>query len=109
VFADDTANPFDAIVAAQPKDVRLVMVGGSVLYGDDLLVAAGPTAPGCEAIDVCGNHKFLCAATTDTANKLNQTSTDIAAALSQALTDADAQTPDDGFNFSPLSPLFTCP
>jgi len=80
-----------------------------VLYGDDALAAAGPTAPGCETIDICGTSKFLCAATATAANKLDQTYAQIEAALGQALTDADAQTPGDGFNFAPLTPLVTCP
>jgi 5-methylthioadenosine/S-adenosylhomocysteine deaminase len=107
VFAGDITQPFDAIVAARPKDVRLVMVGGTVLYGDATLAAAGPAAPGCEAVDICGGAKFLCTATASTASKLNQTSTDIHDALSQALTDADAQTP-DGYDFAPLAPLVNC-
>lgn len=108
VFAGDVTHPFDAIVAARPHDVRLVMVGGTVLYGDATLAAAGPVAPGCEAVDVCDGAKFLCTATTSTASKLNQTSTEIHDALSQALVDADAQTPADGYDFAPLAPLVSC-
>ena len=108
VFAGDVTKPYDAIVAAHPKAVRLVMVGGVVLYGDRVLQAAGPALPGCETLDICGAPKFLCAATSDPANKLGQTSAQIEAALGQALTDADALTP-DGFNFSPLTPLVKCP
>ena len=85
------------------------MVGGTVLYGDLALVAAGPALPVCETIDICGSPKFLCIATTDTANKLNQTYSQIKAALEQALLDADAQTPSDGWSFAPLPPLVTCP
>ena len=84
------------------------MVDGLVLYGDDALAAVGPAAPGCEAIDICGTPKFLCVATTDATNKLDQTYAQIEAALVQALADADTQTPDDGYTFSPLTPLVTC-
>ena len=109
VFAGDTAQPYDAVLAATPKDVELVMVGGTVLYGDAALVAAGPAQPPCEALDVCGSSKFLCLAQTTTTSKLNQTWADIKSALEQALTDADAQTPNDGWNFAPLPPLYKCP
>jgi hypothetical protein len=108
VFAGDRAAPYDAIVAARPKQVRLVMVGGVVLYGDAVLQAAGPVAPGCEPIDICGAAKFLCVATSATANKLDQTYAQIHAALDQALADADAQTAGDGFDFTPVAPLVRC-
>ncbi|HEY4244708.1 MAG TPA: amidohydrolase family protein [Kofleriaceae bacterium] len=109
VFAGDRAHPYDAIIAAHPSDVRLVMVGGVPLYGDAVLGAAGPAVPGCEALDVCGNAKFLCVATDSTASKLDQTLGDITTAISDALTLADTLTPDDGYNFSPIAPLFACP
>jgi hypothetical protein len=40
--------------------------------------------------------------------QLDQTYAQIQAAISQRLADADAQTPTDGFNFAPLTPLVTC-
>jgi hypothetical protein len=108
VFAGDPAHPYDAVLAARPREVRLVMVDGVVRYGDAALAAVGPATPACEALDVCGAPKFLCAATADAANKLDQTSTQIGDALGQALLAADALTPMDGFNFAPLTPLFKC-
>ncbi len=108
VFEGDTTQPFDAILAARPKNVRLVMVNGVVLYGDAPLVAAAPAQPGCETIEICGASKFLCVATTATTDKLDQTYAQIQAALSQALTTADALTPTDGFDFAPLTPIVTC-
>lgn len=109
VFAGDVAHPYDAILAARPTQVRLVMVDGVVLFGDAVLHAAGPAAPGCETIDVCGGAKFVCVATAATTNKLDQTYAQIIASLGQALVDADALTTADGFDFAPLAPLFTCP
>ena len=108
VFAGDPTQPYDSILAARPKDVRLVMVNGVVLYGDSELAASGPAQPGCEAIDVCGASKFLCVATTASIDKLDQTYAQIKAALVQGLADADAATPGDGYDFSPLTPLVTC-
>jgi cytosine/adenosine deaminase-related metal-dependent hydrolase len=108
VFSGDTAHPYDAIVAAQPAQVKLVMVGGVVLYGDTALQAAAPATPGCETIDICGTQKFICVAQSSSANKLDQTLAQIETALGDALTLADAQTPSDGWNFAPLAPLVTC-
>ncbi|CAN5917836.1 hypothetical protein BH11MYX3_BH11MYX3_28260 [soil metagenome] len=108
VVAGDATHPYDAILAARPRQVRLVMVDGVVLFGDALLQAAAPSAPGCETIDVCGGAKFLCVATSMTTNKLDQNFAQILASLGQALADADALTIGDGFDFAPLPPLFTC-
>ena len=108
VFSGDTTKPYDAIVAATPAQVRLVMVGGTVLYGDKVLEPAAPAQPGCETLDICGASKFLCVATTDTANKFNQTYADIKAALEKAMVDVDAQTPSDGINFAPVAPIVKC-
>lgn len=52
-----------AILDAQPKDVVLVLRGGSALYGDQTVMTSLPNAGGadCEMIDVCGTQKSLCA------------------------------------------------
>lgn len=85
VIAGDTSNPYDAIIAAWPSTVRLVMVGGKVLYGDaDLGEIRSKEAP-CEQLDVCGNEKFLCVATGSTKNKLDQTYAEIEEAINSAL------------------------
>jgi hypothetical protein len=108
VFTSTGATPWDAIVAARPKDVALTMVGGVAIYGDPALQAAAPAAPACETLDVCGTSKFVCVAQASSANKLDQTYAQIKAALEAALTDADGLTPTDGFAFAPLAPLVTC-
>ncbi|CAN5694189.1 hypothetical protein BH11MYX2_BH11MYX2_28030 [soil metagenome] len=108
VFSGDSAHPYDAILAAKPKQVELVMVGGVVLYGDVVLAAAGPASPGCETIDICGASKFLCVATATTTSKLDQKYSDIVTALQGGLEAADAATPSDGYTFAPLAPLTTC-
>lgn len=109
VFAGDRARPYDAIVAATPREVRLVMVGGVVLYGDKVLEPAAPPTPGCETLDVCRTPKFLCVAQASPLDKLDQTFADIKAKLEQALVEVDALTPGDGFDFAPLTPLVKCP
>ena len=62
VVEGDPATPYDTILAATPASVRLVMVGGLVLYGDTELAAAAPAAPGCETFEACCRSKFLCVA-----------------------------------------------
>jgi 5-methylthioadenosine/S-adenosylhomocysteine deaminase len=108
VYSGDATAPYDAMVAATPKEVRLVVVGGVALYGDKDLAPAAPAAPGCETIDICGMSKFLCVATTDATSKLDQTYATIKAALEKAMTDADALTTADGFTFAPLAPIVKC-
>jgi 5-methylthioadenosine/S-adenosylhomocysteine deaminase len=108
VLAGDMNKPFDAILAASPRTVRLTMVGGKILYGDEAFRAAAPEKPGCETLDVCGRQKFLCVAEDETRDKLGQTYAQIKEALEKALVDADNATPDDGWNVAPLTPLFSC-
>ncbi len=110
VVKGDTTAPYDTIVAAHPSDMRLVMVGGTVLYGDSDLANLAPAQAGCEPFDACGTSKFLCVsvpgATTD---KLDQSYATIQTTLEQALEAADQQTLSDGWNFAPLTPLVKCP
>ncbi|HEU4534814.1 MAG TPA: amidohydrolase family protein [Polyangiaceae bacterium] len=111
VVGGDLPGAFDAVVAATPRGVRLTMVGGRVLYGDDQLRPAAPPAiePKCETLDICGRAKFLCVAEDSAADKLGQTFAVIKNELEAALLDVDAQTPGDNINFSPLAPLVRCP
>ncbi len=51
-------NPFRAVIEAEPKDVALVMRGGTVLYGDANVVTA--LATGCDAVPVCSVAKEVC-------------------------------------------------
>ncbi len=87
VIGGDTAAPYDAVLAATPKEVRLVLVGGVPLYGDDAIGALGPASPGCEALDVCGAQKFVCVAEPGgtATNKFGQTLADIKSVLESEL------------------------
>ncbi|MEO6576676.1 MAG: amidohydrolase family protein [Polyangiaceae bacterium] len=110
VVSGNVALPYDAILAATPKEVKLVMIGGQVLFGDAPLVNGAPIVPaGCETIDVCGASKVACVATATHTDKLDQTFAQIKGALEQALLDSDQQTLADGYTFAPLSPLYKCP
>jgi hypothetical protein len=103
-------DPYAALLLARPADVRLVLVDGRALYGDAQLVEAGPSAPGCENVAICGAPKFLCVAETSTLNKLDQTFGQIQQILAAALADYDADViGGTAAPFSPLAPLTECP
>ncbi|MCC6994500.1 MAG: amidohydrolase family protein [Deltaproteobacteria bacterium] len=107
LYAADPADPYTAMLGQRPQTVELVMVDGRVLYGDRALKAAGPAAPGCEDIDICGVPKFLCIAETSTLNKLNQTFAEVVTALNGAMQAYDAMFPAQAPMF-PLAPLTRC-
>ena len=96
VIRDRGLDPYRALVEAQQADVRLVMIGGILRYGDQaLLDAAGRS--GCESITVCGESKRVCVPDTAAAStdKYNETLADIIAAVR---------------GFQPgTQPLATCP
>ena len=59
---DGAAHPaYRAVIDAEPAEVALVMRGGKVLYGDVAIVSAFPSSGTCDAIDVCGSAKSICA------------------------------------------------
>ncbi|MFO0679478.1 MAG: amidohydrolase family protein [Polyangiaceae bacterium] len=110
VFGGDVTRPYESVVAASPKEVRLVLVGGTVLYGDMALLGSAATnakAP-CEKLDVCGREKFVCVSTGEAVNKFDQTFAEIESRLEEALVRADKATPEDGYAFAPLAPLVRC-
>lgn len=104
--------PFDDIIASKPKDVRLVMVGGRVLYGDAHLISLGHPSPPCETVDVCGVSKFACVADAGGGTKYEQTMADIKSVIETALTESDtarrAVYPDQNYDFAPIAPLVIC-
>jgi 5-methylthioadenosine/S-adenosylhomocysteine deaminase len=102
--------PYDALLAATPRDVRMVVVGGVVLYGDPQLALVGPSEPGCEAIEICGQSKFVCVAEQGgtASNKLGQTLAEIETVLETELASYDALDLSP-WDFSPIAPLVKCP
>jgi cytosine/adenosine deaminase-related metal-dependent hydrolase len=110
VIAGNVKRPFEAVLAASPKDVRLVMVGGVPLYGDKELATLGPAAPGCEALDICGAPKFACVAEPGgtASNKLGQTFAEITQTLESELSTYDAMNLSE-WDFAPIAPLVKCP
>jgi hypothetical protein len=108
-------DAYDAVLAAQAKDVRLTMIGGKVIYGDEELRPIAAYGQACEPLDLCGVKKFACVAVPGTqADKLNQTYADIKSTLDAALAELDEARvtvggKTDGYKFAPLTPLATCP
>jgi cytosine/adenosine deaminase-related metal-dependent hydrolase len=108
VVGGDPSAPFDSIIASTPKDVRLVMIGGKILYGDSQLKPAAPQNPVCEDLNLCQTSKFICVAESSSADKLNQTFDQIQTALNSALTDMDSVS-GSSYKFAPVAPLYHCP
>ena len=106
------ADAYEAILAATPKEVRLTMIGGKVIYGDESLRPLAAFGPACEKIDACGAEKFACVAVPGTqTEKLQQTFEQIKGILDGALADVDtarAAATNDGLKFSPLTPAVHC-
>ncbi|MEM1028775.1 MAG: amidohydrolase family protein [Myxococcota bacterium] len=105
VVGGDVNTPFSSVIAADPGDVRLVIVDGRIMYGDDQLEPAAPQTPGCESVPICGRNKFLCVAIDDNSQKFDQTLGDIEMALDQALMDYDTA---NSTAFFPLPALAEC-
>jgi hypothetical protein len=109
VIGGNACDPYGALLAATPSDVRLVLVGGKVLYGDAALKSLGPASPGCEDLSICTVGKFACVATTSSTatDKFAQTFSTIQQTLSDALAQYDALNL-SAWTFSPLTPLVRC-
>jgi len=103
------ADPYAALLATRPKDIALVMVGGTALYGSPSLQSLAPASPGCETLDVCGTSKFVCVAEDGgtATDKLGQTLAEITSVLSTELAAYDALDLTQ-WDFSPIAPLTTC-
>jgi len=109
VLAGDPARPYEALLAATPAEVRLVMVGGVPLYGEAALAPLGPPTPGCEQLAICGVDKFLCVAQAGgtASNKLGQTFADITSVIADELQRYD-NLDLTSWDFSPVAPLVKC-
>ena len=109
VVGGDPALPYASIVAATPREVRMVYIDGRLHYGDDQLEPIAPQTPGCEMIDICGRAKFICVAREGgTASNLwGQTLAEIQANLDSAIAAYDAMDLSP-WDFAPIAPLTTC-
>lgn len=59
VFSGDRGHPAAAVVAARPETVKLVLIAGKPVFGDEALIAA-LTPQNCESFDACGVKKSIC-------------------------------------------------
>jgi len=110
VLAGDRSKPYDTLLAAAPKAVRLVLVGGKVLYGDATLRSLGQATPECETLDICGASKFACVAAPGgtVANKFGQSYADVKTTIDTELKKYDDKNLTQ-WKFSPVTPLYRCP
>ena len=60
IFDGSVNKDHRAVIAAEPKDVALVLRGGKVLYGEAQTVSKLPGGDKCDALDVCGGAKAVC-------------------------------------------------
>jgi cytosine/adenosine deaminase-related metal-dependent hydrolase len=109
VVNGDRTLPFNALLAATPKAVRLVVVDGKVVYGDAALRVLGQATPDCEALDICGTPKFVCVAAAGgtAANKLGQTYSQVRETISTELQRYDDKDLTQ-WNFAPIADLYRC-
>lgn len=109
VISGDVGLPYDALLAATPVSVRLVMVGGAALYGDPALSALGQPSPPCDHIDVCCHPKFACVAAPGgtAANKLGQSYVELRDVLEKAVADYDALELSQ-WTWTPITPVVRC-
>lgn len=89
------ADPYESLLLANPATVRLVMVGGAPLFGDEHLRPLAALTPTCDELETCGSTKFLCAALEVSTDKLDQSVADIHYALQSAFEELDALPPVD--------------
>lgn len=62
VFSAAGIKDYRAVIESTPEDVLLVLRGGKALYGEaDLLASTALGAGDCDALDVCGVSKKVCA------------------------------------------------
>lgn len=77
IFGRNGEDPYRAVVDSRSTDVELVMVAGSVYYGDAHLEAAARNQY-CDEFEACSREKFLCAQDSPTAaNRRDETVGDI--------------------------------
>ena len=107
VIGRQGGDPYDAVIDADARDVRLTMIDGVAYYGDLSVETATAVNGVCDAFDACGTPKFLCVkdvpatASTSTTSRTNESLDDVRTTLLTLL---------NGYGRSDLLPLASeCP
>jgi cytosine/adenosine deaminase-related metal-dependent hydrolase len=96
-------TPYRAVIDADPQDVRLVIVDGKALYGDnELLEPLAADFSLCEELEVCGDTRSVCVRE-DSGDPSLQA---VMAELEQALSSVQVDQP-YAYTLEPLG-LFAC-
>lgn len=100
VVGSQETDPYRALLNARPADIKLVVVGGSPVYGDeDLMQGLAPTPP-LEPVSLCATKKLLNLETENPLpGKTPKSWKDTVTALAKALRPSGL----------PLSELTSCP
>jgi hypothetical protein len=108
VIGGERGRPYDAILAATPKDVRMVVVGGKILYGDMAMKPLAQSTPACDSLDICGVNKFACVAQSGAAggDLLNERYDDLRGKIVTELHKYDDKKLSE--EFSPTTELVKC-
>ncbi len=62
IFRADAGKFHEAVIQSTTRDVALVIRGGEVMFGESALVRSlNAAGAACDAVDVCGNAKEVCA------------------------------------------------
>lgn len=103
---DYSKTPYRAIIGADEKTVRLVVVGGEAVYGRSELVEGLAAHPDwCDTLDACGESRTYCLKGEDSGD-LSDTLSDVESSLEAALAD---HTMPAGYEYAgELYGLFTC-
>lgn len=118
VISGDSDKPYQALLDAEPGDVRAVFIGGGFVYGDTDVwdeFAGREPYDWCEDTTVCGNAKKLCVkrsavVTAPTGKTFAQVKDELIQALTTARHADSAWDPnnlDATYEYG-LSPLFNC-
>lgn len=59
VLQGDTNSPFQTLVTANPKDVQVVVIGGTPIYGTEALLKGIDATASLETFSICGMDRAL--------------------------------------------------
>ena len=109
IYLSQGLTPYEAVLAATPRETVLVMVDGRVLYADAALETIAPSNTICEPFEACCRPKVLCIAESGhpAADQLDQTYAEFSQVLEDAMVAYDALN-FSPYKFAPISPVLKC-